>query len=103
MAIIKTKKPLYVVGGFGGAARAVGDRLLGITRTGSSDAWTTRHLPEYDAAVALYGEHAVVFHPLEQIGVEIGTSLLARIETRSPMLSEQDDQCFCHQLLVKLS
>jgi hypothetical protein len=67
------KKPLYVAGGLGGAARAVCDQLLGLARTEFSDAWATQHLPGYDSALALYGQDGSEFNSLERLGADIGS------------------------------
>lgn len=65
------KKPLYVAGGFGGAARAVGDTLLGIERPEFSDAWSRQHVPDYDAALGLWAQGGGKFHSMAEMGKEI--------------------------------
>jgi len=72
------KKPLYVVGAFGGAARAVADRLLGTERPEFTDPWARQTIPEYDAVLALYKRHGGDFHSVEQMGAALvgaGTDL----------------------------
>lgn len=65
------KKPLYVVGGFGGAARAVYDRLLGIERVEFADVWSRQHIPDYDAALAMYAKYGAEFVSMERMGKDI--------------------------------
>lgn len=68
------KKPLYVVGGFGGAARVVSDRLGGqFDRVEFSEAWATQHLPECHNCIPFYEQHGGEFHSLERMGTEIGS------------------------------
>lgn len=61
------KQPLC----FGGAARAVSDRLQGIARVEFSDDWARQHLPDYDQALALYAQHGGEFHSMAHIGADI--------------------------------
>ena len=68
------KKPLYVVGAFGGAARAVSDRLLGIDRAEFAEAWARQNIPDYDAVLSLYAQHGGEFRSMEQMGAEIAAS-----------------------------
>jgi hypothetical protein len=71
---LEQKKPLYVVGGLGGAARVVSDQLLGLNRAEFTDAWATQNLPDYLACIALYGQHGGEFHSLERMGKDISSS-----------------------------
>ena len=68
---ITQQKPLYIAGGFGGAARAVSDLLLGMHRAEFSQAEARQAMTDYDAAVALYQQHGGDFHPMEQMGMHI--------------------------------
>jgi hypothetical protein len=68
---LESRKPLYLVGAFGGAARAVGDLLVGIQREEFSDADPRKHVSDYDAAVACYGQYGGTFHGMEDIGNDI--------------------------------
>ncbi len=68
------KKPLYVAGGFGGAARAVSDRLLGIERAEFAATWAPQTIADYDAAVVLYEEHGGDFRSIERMGADIAAS-----------------------------
>ena len=68
---IMQQKPLYIAGGFGGAARAVSDLLLGMHRAEFSQAEARQAMTDYDAAVALYQQHGGDFHPMEQMGMHI--------------------------------
>ena len=65
------KKPLYVAGGFGGAARAVSDTLLGIERLEFADPWSRQHIPDYDAALGLYAQGGGEFRSMAQMGEDI--------------------------------
>ena len=65
------KKPLYLIGGFGGAARAVADLLLGKPRPEFSDEWSRQHVPDYDAAVAMYAQHSGECHSMAQMSADI--------------------------------
>ncbi len=64
------RKPLYLVGGLGGAARAVCDQLLGVPRTEFSDAFASQNQPDYHAGIALYGEHGGEFRSLQRMGMD---------------------------------
>ena len=66
------QKPLYVAGGFGGAARAVSDALLGIERLEFADAWSRQHIPDFDAARGFYAQGGGEFRSLAQMGKDIG-------------------------------
>ena len=68
---LKQKQPLYVAGGFGGAARAVSDRLQGIARVEFAEDWARSHLPDYDAAQALYAQQGGDFISMAQMGADI--------------------------------
>ncbi len=65
------KKPLYVAGGFGGAARAVSDTLLGSERLEFADAWSRQHIPDYDAALELYAQGGGEFRSTVQMAGDI--------------------------------
>ena len=71
---LKRKQPLYVAGGFGGAARAVSDRLQGIARVEFAEDWPRSHLPDYDAAQALYAQQGGDFISMAQMGADITVS-----------------------------
>jgi SLOG cluster2/TIR domain len=81
---IMQRKPLYVAGGFGGAARAVSDLLLGNRRAEFSEGWARQTVADYDAAVALYQQHGGDFHAMERMGTDIaaraGTGLTAALD-----------------------
>lgn len=68
---LKRKQPMYVAGGFGGAARAVSDRLQGIARVEFSEGWARQSIPDYEAAQALYAQHGGDFHSMAQMGADI--------------------------------
>lgn len=68
---LQHKQPVYIAGGFGGSARAVGDLLLGIERPEFSESWAKQTIPHYEAARALFGQHGGDFRSLQQIGAEI--------------------------------
>ena len=68
---ITQKKPLYLAGGFGGAARALCDLILGVEREELSDAWATEKIKDYDAAVAFYHPHGGEFRSAQQMQADI--------------------------------
>jgi hypothetical protein len=68
---LKNKQPVYIAGGFGGAAQAVCDLLLGIEREEFSESWAKRNIPHYEAAQDLFGGHGGGFYSMEQIGAEV--------------------------------
>lgn len=70
-------KPLYVVGGFGGAARAVADLLLGGQRPEFSDEWARQHLPDYDEVIALYAQQGEEVRTLARMGANIAERVQA--------------------------
>jgi hypothetical protein len=65
------RTPLYIVGGFGGAARAVSDQLLGIARIEFTDAWARHHISDLDVAIELYSSYGGAFHSMERMGADI--------------------------------
>jgi hypothetical protein len=68
---VAQKKPLYVAGGFGGAARLVGDRLLGIRQAEFAESWPRQNVADYDAALSLYGAHGGDVHSMQEMGGDI--------------------------------
>jgi len=65
------KTPLYVVGGFGGAARVVSDRLSGMARVEFSEDWARQNIPDYAAAQALYARHGGESLSMAGLGADI--------------------------------
>lgn len=65
------KQPLYVVGGFGGAARAVSDQLLGIERDEFDDAWSVEHIQDYETALEFYAQDGEKFVSIMQMGKDM--------------------------------
>lgn len=68
---IECSQPLYIVGAYGGAARALSDSLLGVERPEFSDEWSTDCVPDLDATAAFYEEHAIPRRTLAEIGASI--------------------------------
>ena len=68
---ITQKQPIYLMGGFGGAARAVSDVMLGLDRENLTDAWAKQSIKDYDAAMALYQTHGGEFRSIETMRAEI--------------------------------
>ncbi|PTN11890.1 TIR domain-containing protein [Nitrosomonas aestuarii] len=68
---IKQQKPLYIAGGFGGAARAVYDHLLSNERVEFSDTWSKQTIPDYEAVSALNTEHGGTLPTMEKIGAAL--------------------------------
>lgn len=65
------KKPLYLVGGFGGATKAVSDLMLGIERPEFTDVWAKNLLTDHDSVLALYKQYGGDACPMSQMGVDI--------------------------------
>lgn len=62
---LKNKQPVYIAGGFGGAARAVSNVLLGTDRVEFSGPWARENIPDYEAVLDLYAQHGGVCNALE--------------------------------------
>ena len=75
------KKPLYLAGGFGGAARAVCDLMQGQARQELSETWARNKVSDYDAALALYSQHGGNFCSIERMSTDIAKSASAGLET----------------------
>lgn len=67
-----SQSPVFVAGGFGGAARAIADRLRGSTRPEFEAKWSRENVPDYEASRAFYFHSDVEFTSLEQMGQDIG-------------------------------
>jgi hypothetical protein len=65
------RKPLFLIGGFGGAARAVCDLLLGVERGEFTEAWVRQSVCDYDATISCYAEAGQAFTSLESMGQAI--------------------------------
>ncbi|MGH8551780.1 MAG: hypothetical protein ACRERS_00630, partial [Methylococcales bacterium] len=65
------KHPVYIAGGFGGAARAVCDLLLGHEREEFSETWAEQKVPHYKVARELFDQYGGEFHSIEEIGRDI--------------------------------
>lgn len=65
---LRQKQPLFVIGGLGGAARAISDQMLGIERAEFSAIWEAKHVPDYLACIDLYKQYGGEFYSLEQMG-----------------------------------
>jgi hypothetical protein len=70
---VTQRKPLYLIGGFGGAARAVVDVIQGLERTDLSEAWTQEKMTGYVPATDLYKQHGESFRSVEQMSTEIAS------------------------------
>lgn len=68
---LKQKRPIYVIGGYGGAARAVSDLLQGKARPEFADDWVRTYVPDYDAVRTLYAKHGSDMRSLAQMGADI--------------------------------
>lgn len=53
---IKSKQPVYIIGGFGGVAGLISDLLLQIDRQEVSNSWVKEHILFYDETIAKYKE-----------------------------------------------
>lgn len=67
---ISQEQPLYLAGGFGGAARAICDMLSGTKREEFSDTWIAQRVPDYSSAIG-YQNVDVTLNLLPQIGEDI--------------------------------
>jgi hypothetical protein len=68
---LRAQQPLYLVGAFGGAARAVTDMLTGIERVEFDREDAARHVADYQAATACFNTHGGTFRSMAAIGDEI--------------------------------
>lgn len=79
------KQPLFLVGGFGGATRAVSDHLLEACGLGTSierrefTSAFAQGVPYYDDVLALYRQHGGDLHTMEQMGADIAACASAGI------------------------
>jgi hypothetical protein len=65
------KQPLYLAGGFGGAARALCDLLLGGAREDLSGAWAKNNITDYEKSTAFYAQHGGEFRSAAAMCAEI--------------------------------
>ena len=63
--------PLYVVGAYGGAGRAVCDLLLGVDRPEFSDDWAKSRIDDFEDSCAYYQVHGVPRISLPEIAASI--------------------------------
>jgi hypothetical protein len=68
---ISLSEPLFLAGGFGGAARAITAVLLGGSRSELLETWARHTVPDYEAAGALYEQHGGDFRSIEQMRADI--------------------------------
>lgn len=68
---LSQRQPLYLAGGYGGAARAVCDLLQGIARDEFSEDWAIQHINDYQAALALHPDGADLLPLLPTIAQDI--------------------------------
>ncbi|MGH8510257.1 MAG: TIR domain-containing protein [Gammaproteobacteria bacterium] len=93
---LKRKQPMYVAGGFGGAARAVSDRLQGIARVEFSEDWARQNIPDYEAARALYAKLGGEFHSMAQMGADIAATGPMLAAALNNGLDEAENQELMH-------
>jgi hypothetical protein len=65
---LKAGRPLYLVGGFGGAARAVCDQLQGVHRHEFSEEFSDKTVSDYFACKQMYADHQIPFVSMQDIG-----------------------------------
>jgi hypothetical protein len=65
---LKANRPLYLVGGFGGAARAVCDHLRGVSRPEFSNDFSEKTVPDYAACKDFYATYHQAFESMQDIG-----------------------------------
>jgi hypothetical protein len=68
---LSLKRPLYLVGAFGGAARAVSDQLMGLHRPEFSDGDAREHVPHYQEAIDCYTQYGGDFVSMQRMGADI--------------------------------
>lgn len=68
------RKPLFLVGGFGGAARAICDLLRGTKREEFTTDWARQHIDDYDTAVGYYSKGGQEFISLKTMGLSIANN-----------------------------
>lgn len=68
---LSQRQPLYLAGGYGGAARAVCDLLQGIAREEFSEDWAINHINDYQAALGRHPDGAEPLPLLTAIGQAI--------------------------------
>lgn len=74
---LKRGKPLFLIGGFGGAARAVCDQLRGRERQEFTDAFSARTVPGYEACKELFASNKSGFESMQDIGALLKTKASA--------------------------
>lgn len=90
---LRQKRPLYVIGGYGGAARAISDLLQGKPRPEFADDWVRTYVPNDDAVRTLYVTHGGDTHSLAQMGVDIAACAQAGLaEALNNGLNEAENQ-----------
>lgn len=67
---MKSRQALFLAGGFGGAARAVSDMLLGDLRPEFSADWARQNIPDHELSRQLYGKHGGCLPKLDQMGAD---------------------------------
>lgn len=70
---LSMRQPLYLAGGYGGAARAVCDLLQGIPRDDFSESWAVAHIKDYQMAMACHLDGKEPLHLLPAIGQAIAS------------------------------
>jgi len=104
---ITQKKPLFLIGGFGGAARAVVDILAGNHRPEFSNEWSKQSVTDYDEVLNLYGQYGGDVRTM----VRMGSDMAAYAGTNSELifnngLSENENRelmyCTDPQRITKL-
>lgn len=69
---LKNKKPIFIIGGFGGAARAVCDLLMGLERDEEfSETYAREHIPNYDDVISFYHQYGVKYNTMQSIRNDI--------------------------------
>jgi hypothetical protein len=88
---LKRGKPLFLIGGFGGAARAVCDQLRGIVRPEFTDAFSARTVRDYAACKELFAAHKVGFESMQDIGELISSKAPALSKAMNNGLNDEDN------------
>ena len=78
---LTTRQPLYLIGGFGGAARAVCDHVLGRSRPEFTDTWQEKTVPDLTATFSCQASDSVPLAPMSKIGTDIAAFAGSDLET----------------------
>jgi hypothetical protein len=89
---LRRGRPLFLIGGFGGAARAVCDQLRGRARPEFTDAFSARTVRDYAACKDLFAANNVGFESMQDIGAMLTARASAPLsKTMNNGLDDRDN------------